>query len=61
MKMMNDISIANVVTPDEMDAKDQLRGFRERFHFPKTQNGEEPIYFTGNSLGLMPKTARGYV
>lgn len=43
------------------DEGDPLRGFRERFHIPLSSNGEEQLYFTGNSLGLMPKTARGYV
>src|SRR5436190_4200525 len=45
----------------EMDASDPLGGFRDRFHFPEAKDGFEPIYFTGNSLGLMPKTARAYV
>lgn len=40
---------------------DPLRGFRDRFHFPESKGGVEQIYFTGNSLGLMPKTVRGYV
>lgn len=44
-----------------MDADDDLKHFRERFYFPKQPNGEKVLYFTGNSLGLMPKTARGYV
>ena len=44
-----------------MDASDPLSDFRDRFHFPEAKNGVEPIYFTGNSLGLMPKTAREYV
>ena len=44
-----------------MDSVDPLRGFRGRFHFPEFKNGVEPIYFTGNSLGLMPKKAREYV
>ena len=44
-----------------MDAADRLACYRDRFHFPTPQNGNELIYFTGNSLGLMPKTARGYV
>src|SRR6476469_1206055 len=44
-----------------MDAGDDLRSFRERFHFPETTDGNEPIYLTGNSLGLMPKKAREYV
>lgn len=45
----------------EMDAADPLSGFRDRFHFPMSKDGVEPIYFTGNSLGLMPKKARAYV
>ncbi|MBV9217156.1 MAG: kynureninase [Acidobacteria bacterium] len=60
MKMMNDAATAPM-SAEEMDANDNIRGFRERFHFPETKDGAEPIYFTGNSLGLMPKTARGYV
>jgi kynureninase len=44
-----------------LDSLDPLRGFRDRFHFPEPVNGIEPIYFTGNSLGLMPKKAREYV
>lgn len=44
-----------------MDAGDKLRPMRDRFHFPEVKNGGEPIYFTGNSLGLMPKKARKYV
>ena len=45
----------------EMDSSDQLAAYRGHFHFPERQSGDELIYFTGNSLGLMPKTARGYV
>ncbi len=44
-----------------LDESDPLRSFRDRFHIPKGPNGNEAIYFTGNSLGLQPKTARGYV
>lgn len=43
------------------DDGDPLRVFRERFHFPKTESGDDPVYFTGNSLGLQPKKARAYV
>lgn len=43
-----------------MDASDPLRGFRDKFYLPKNA-GTEIIYFTGNSLGLSPKTARSYV
>lgn len=45
----------------KLDASDPLSVFRERFHFPVAKGGVEPIYFTGNSLGLMPKRAREYV
>jgi kynureninase len=44
-----------------MDAEDPLRGFRERFHIPLAADGTEAVYFTGNSLGLQPKTAREYI
>lgn len=44
----------------EMDAKDPLRSFREKFLFP-TFHTEDVVYFTGNSLGLAPKTARTYI
>jgi len=57
--MMNDISPNS--SPEMMDATDPLRDFRSRFHFPERTDGIEPIYFTGNSLGLMPKKAREYV
>ncbi|HZE14045.1 MAG TPA: hypothetical protein VE086_09820, partial [Chthoniobacterales bacterium] len=45
----------------QMDAADPLRGFRDKFHSPVGANGEPLIYFAGNSLGLMPKTARKIV
>lgn len=45
----------------EMDANDTLKHFRDRFFMPRQANGEEVIYFTGNSLGLQPRTTRHYV
>jgi kynureninase len=45
----------------QLDIDDPLRRFRERFHIPAGKDGEPLIYFCGNSLGLMPKTARGVV
>lgn len=41
-----------------MDERDPLRGFRERFHFPKSGDS---IYLCGHSLGLQPKTAAAYL
>src|SRR5213078_1541099 len=45
----------------QLDAEDPLRSFRDRFHLPVGNNGEPLIYFAGNSLGLMPKSAREIV
>jgi len=44
----------------EMDQQDPLRLFRDRFYIPMV-NGKDSIYFTGNSLGLQPKTTQDYV
>ncbi|WP_324673398.1 kynureninase [Hymenobacter sp. GOD-10R] len=44
-----------------LDAQDPLRDFRNQFHIPPAPNGEESIYLCGNSLGLLPKTARAAV
>ena len=41
-----------------MDAQDSLAHFREQFYIPKQSSGGDVLYFTGNSLGLQPKTAR---
>ena len=43
-----------------MDEKDELKTFRNKFYIPIV-NGKECIYFTGNSLGLQPKTTQDYV
>src|SRR5213593_929694 len=45
----------------EMDAQDPLRDFREHFYLPVGKDGKPLIYFAGNSLGLMPKSARAIV
>src|SRR2546423_514651 len=45
----------------QMDAEDPLREFRDKFHLPIGENGQPLIYFAGNSLGVMPKSARKLV
>ncbi len=45
----------------QLDAGDPLRGLREEFHLPLGKDGKPVIYFAGNSLGLMPKSARAIV
>ena len=42
------------------DERDPLKGFRERFLFPKLAGGD-CIYLCGHSLGLQPKTAAAYI
>src|SRR5436190_19709994 len=44
-----------------LDAEDPLRAFRDKFHLPLGTDGKPVIYFAGNSLGLMPKSARAVV
>src|SRR5438270_5078274 len=44
----------------ELDKKDPLSKFRNRFIIP-THKDVEAIYFLGNSLGLQPKTTKKYI
>jgi kynureninase len=59
--MMMSETILTEPTAEQLDKKDPLRYFRERFNFPESNEPVQPIYFTGNSLGLMPKKSREYV
>lgn len=43
-----------------LDQQDELSSFRDKFYIPII-HGKEAIYFTGNSLGLQPKTTQEYV
>jgi kynureninase len=45
----------------QLDAEDSFRSFREKFYLPLGKDGRPLIYFAGNSLGLMPKSARQVV
>lgn len=44
----------------QLDAQDGLRAYRDKFYFPQ-HNGREVVYFTGNSLGLQPKTTQSFI
>ena len=55
MQFQNNLDFAK-----QLDANDPLKEFRSRFYIPNI-NGEDCIYFTGNSLGLQPKTTQDYV
>ncbi|HLN96206.1 MAG TPA: kynureninase, partial [Flavobacterium sp.] len=43
-----------------LDAQDDLAPYRNEFLFPQ-HNGQDVIYFVGNSLGLQPKRTKTYV
>ncbi len=43
-----------------LDRADPLKTYRSKFFQPKI-NGKEVIYFTGNSLGLQPKSAKKFI
>jgi kynureninase len=45
----------------QLDSEDPLHGFREKFHLPLGKDGKAVLYFAGNSLGLMPKSAKQLV
>jgi kynureninase len=45
----------------QLDSDDSLRRFREKFYLPLGKDGKQLIYFAGNSLGLMPKSAEAIV
>ncbi|MFZ2905909.1 MAG: kynureninase [Cyclobacteriaceae bacterium] len=44
----------------KLDRQDSLKRFRSMFLIPKVK-GNPSIYFTGNSLGLQPKTTKKFV
>jgi kynureninase len=44
----------------QSDRNDPLKSFRSKFLIPKV-NGKPSIYFTGNSLGLQPKTTKQFL
>lgn len=43
-----------------MDSQDPLASYRERFYIPQV-NGKDAYYFTGNSLGLQPKSTKDFL
>ena len=44
----------------KMDEQDELKVYRDKFHMPII-DGKETVYFTGNSLGLQPKSTKEYI
>lgn len=56
MTYQNSLSFAK-----SCDESDILHKYRSNFYFPKDKNGQQKLYFCGNSLGLQPKLAKEYV
>ena len=55
MTLQNTLNFAQ-----QLDQQDVLRKYKQEFIFPQ-HNGNDVIYFTGNSLGLQPKRTKQYV
>ena len=45
----------------DQDLHDPLAHYRKKFHIPKNSEGDEWLYFTGNSLGLQPKETKNHI
>jgi len=45
----------------QLDSQDSLARFRNEFHLPTMDDGQQEVYLLGNSLGLQPKQTRDYV
>jgi kynureninase len=50
----------NIAFAKTLDEEDELKSYRNRFLFPQ-HNHQDVVYFTGNSLGLQPKTTQHYI
>lgn len=46
---------------EKLDHNDELKQFRNEFHIPQKENGEDKIYLCGNSLGLQAKQTQEYI
>jgi len=55
MNYLNSIDFAK-----QQDVLDPLRKYRDKFYIPQ-HDGGDTVYFTGNSLGLQPKSTQDYV
>jgi len=51
----------NLAFAQQLDAEDPLRAYRQHFYIPKQPNGEDTLYFCGNSLGLQSKKVEDYM
>ncbi len=59
MQLINNFK-NDIHSAKKMDHADPLKNYRNQFIIPQHQN-QDIIYFTGNSLGLQPKTTQDYL
>ena len=45
----------------QLDSEDELKEYRDKFHFPQTKEGKNVVYMVGNSLGPQHKGVRDSV
>jgi len=55
MNLQNTLEFAR-----QADKADKLSAYRQKFLIPQ-HNGRDVVYFTGNSLGLQPRTTQSYI
>ncbi|HEY3405891.1 MAG TPA: kynureninase [Ohtaekwangia sp.] len=55
MKYENSLAFAR-----KLDQLDPLKSFRSKFHIPRVK-GKPALYFTGNSLGLQPRSTQKFL
>ena len=53
--------ILGIAYAKQLDKEDTVSHYREQFHIPKDKDGNNWLYFTGNSLGLQPKATQKYI
>ncbi len=46
---------------EKLDREDPLKDYRSKFYMPPGKTRAEQLYFTGNSLGLQPKSVESYL
>lgn len=66
LKTMNTPTLSNLKYENSLDfarqqdAADPLKRYREQFYFPQLNN-QDVVYFSGNYLGLQPKSTQDHV
>ena len=60
LKQSTIMTVLSAAYAAQLDQNDPLKALRDEFHIPVI-DGKQTLYFTGNSLGLMPKGAKTYL